>query len=121
MDQTAGNERARLTVPMVDPEIVKHLRALHALGWGTKRIARELGAAAKARAVTRGFGERGRREELAARPAGRARRADRPAIDAGRADADEEHAIEPRVAGENRLVGSVIGQHEDWDNTRAGI
>jgi len=30
---------------MVDPEIVKHLRALHALGWGTKRIARELGIA----------------------------------------------------------------------------
>ncbi|MBL0219993.1 MAG: IS21 family transposase [Myxococcales bacterium] len=30
---------------MVDPEIVKHLRALKALGWGTKRIARELGIA----------------------------------------------------------------------------
>lgn len=30
---------------MVDPEIVKHLRALHALGWGSKRIARELGIA----------------------------------------------------------------------------
>lgn len=45
MDQTAGNETARLTVPMVDPEIVKHLRALRALGWGSKRIARELGIA----------------------------------------------------------------------------
>lgn len=45
MDQTAGNERATLAVPMVDPEIVKHLRALRALGWGTKRIARELGIA----------------------------------------------------------------------------
>jgi transposase len=42
MNQTAGNERTTLTVPMVDPEIVKHLRALHALGWGSKRIAREL-------------------------------------------------------------------------------
>src|SRR5690242_19543482 len=30
-------------VPMVDPEIVKQLRALHALGWGSKRIAKELG------------------------------------------------------------------------------
>ena len=45
MDQTAGNERATLTVPMVDPEIVRQLRTLHELGWGTKRIARELGIA----------------------------------------------------------------------------
>jgi DNA-binding transcriptional regulator LsrR (DeoR family) len=28
---------------MVDPEIVRQLRALHALGWGSKRIAQELG------------------------------------------------------------------------------
>jgi transposase len=28
---------------MVDPEIVKQLRALHALGWGSRRIAGELG------------------------------------------------------------------------------
>jgi transposase len=45
MDQTARNERTTLTVPMVDPEIVTHLRALRALGWGSKRIARELGIA----------------------------------------------------------------------------
>lgn len=45
MDQTAGNDRVTLTVPMVDPEIVKQLRGLAALGWGTKRIARELGIA----------------------------------------------------------------------------
>ena len=45
MDQTARNERATLTVPMVDPEIVKQLRGLAAIGWGTKRIARELGIA----------------------------------------------------------------------------
>jgi len=30
---------------MVDPEIVRQLRALQALGWGAKRIARELGIA----------------------------------------------------------------------------
>jgi transposase len=30
---------------MVDPEIVKQLRVLHTLGWGTKRIAKELGIA----------------------------------------------------------------------------
>lgn len=45
MDQTAGNGRERLGVPMVDPEIVKQLRALSALGWGSKRLARELGIA----------------------------------------------------------------------------
>jgi hypothetical protein len=45
MDQTAENKRATLVVPMVDPEVVRHLRALRALGWGSKRIARELGIA----------------------------------------------------------------------------
>jgi transposase len=45
MDQTARNERETFAVPMVDPEVVRHLRALRALGWGSKRIARELGIA----------------------------------------------------------------------------
>ncbi len=45
MDQTAGNERVTLAVPMVDPEIVKQTRALAALGWGKNRIARDLGVA----------------------------------------------------------------------------
>ena len=45
MDQTAGNEKATLTVPMVDSEIVRQLRALRALGWSIKRLARELGIA----------------------------------------------------------------------------
>jgi transposase len=45
MDQKVRNERVTLGVPMVDPEIVRHLRALRALGWGIKRIARELGIA----------------------------------------------------------------------------
>lgn len=43
MDQTAGMGSGTLSVPMLDPEIVVHIRALRALGWGTKRIARELG------------------------------------------------------------------------------
>jgi hypothetical protein len=43
--RTAENERARLEVPMVDFEIVRHLRALRALGRGSKRIATELGIA----------------------------------------------------------------------------
>ena len=45
MEETAGNERATLAVPMVDPESVKHLRALRALGWGSKRNARGRGIA----------------------------------------------------------------------------
>lgn len=45
MDQTAGNSRETLGAPMVDPEIVKQLHALKGLGWGTKRLARELGIA----------------------------------------------------------------------------
>lgn len=45
MDQTAGNGSGTLSVPMLDPEIVVQIRALKSLGWGTKRIAREVGCA----------------------------------------------------------------------------
>lgn len=45
MEKTAGLGTATLLVPMVDPEIVRQLRVLRALGWGTKRIAEELGIA----------------------------------------------------------------------------
>ena len=45
MHEAGSQERKTLWVPMVDPEIVKQIRALAALGWGKKRIARELGVA----------------------------------------------------------------------------
>ena len=45
MDQTAGKRSATVSVPMLDPEIVVQIRALRRLGWGTKRIAREVGCA----------------------------------------------------------------------------
>ena len=45
MDEAGSQETKTLWVPMVDPEIVKQIRALAALGWGKKRIARELGVA----------------------------------------------------------------------------
>jgi predicted transcriptional regulator len=45
MDESASEGSKMVWVPMVDPEIVKQLRALHALGWGNKRIAKELGIA----------------------------------------------------------------------------
>jgi DNA invertase Pin-like site-specific DNA recombinase len=45
MDKTPGSEQATLVVALVDPEIVRQLRALHALGRGARRIARELGIA----------------------------------------------------------------------------
>jgi transposase len=45
MDQTRGFETATLWATMVDPEVVRHLHALHELGWGSKRIAAEVGIA----------------------------------------------------------------------------
>lgn len=45
MHEAESQEAKTLWVPMLDPEIVKTLRALHALGWGARRIARELGIA----------------------------------------------------------------------------
>jgi transposase len=43
MEESESRGTKTVWVPMVDPEIVKQLRALHALGWGSKRIAKELG------------------------------------------------------------------------------
>lgn len=68
MDQTAGNEMATLTVPMVDPEIVRQLRTLHELGWGAKRIARELGIA---RNSVRRYLRQGAAAETQTRPGAR--------------------------------------------------
>jgi len=45
MHEAGSQDTKTLWVPMVDPEIVKQIRALAALGWGKKRIARELGVA----------------------------------------------------------------------------
>lgn len=42
MDESQSQDKKTLWVPMLEPEIVKQLRALAALKWGTKRIAREL-------------------------------------------------------------------------------
>ena len=45
MDESASEGSKTVWVPMVDPEIVKQVRALHALKWGSKRIAKEVGIA----------------------------------------------------------------------------
>lgn len=45
MDQAGSQVTKTLWAPMVEPEIVKQLRVLSALGWGMRRIARELGIA----------------------------------------------------------------------------
>lgn len=45
MDKAGLQDRQTLWAPMLEPEVVKQLRALAALGWGKKRIARELGIA----------------------------------------------------------------------------
>ena len=45
MDEAGSQPTKTLWVPMVKPEIVKQLRVLSALGWGARRIARELGIA----------------------------------------------------------------------------
>ena len=43
MHEAESQDTKTLWVPMLEPEIVKQLRALATLKWGTKRIARELG------------------------------------------------------------------------------
>ncbi len=68
----------------------------------------QLRPAAEACAVPGGLGLHGSRVERAADPTRRACRADRAAVDAGRRDADEEHAVEPRVAGHQGVVASIV-------------
>jgi len=45
MHESKSQDTKTLWAPMLEPEIVKQIRALTALGWGKKRIARELGVA----------------------------------------------------------------------------
>ena len=65
MDEAGSQATRTLWVPMVDPEIVKQLRVLSALGWGKKRIARELGIA---RNSVRRYLREGAAAETQARP-----------------------------------------------------
>ncbi len=68
---------------------------------------RELGTTAEARAKPRGLGLRRGVEERAPRTTGCARRADRPAVDPRGRHADEEHAVEPPIAGDECGVARV--------------
>lgn len=43
MKKTQGNGSGAMVVPMLDPEVVCHIRLLRQRGWGTKRIAAEVG------------------------------------------------------------------------------
>jgi len=69
-----------MVVPMLEPEIVSRIRLLHRLGWGTKRIAREVGAA---RNSVRRYLREGEAAERQERPA--ARTLDATQTDAARA------------------------------------
>src|ERR1041384_3405196 len=68
MDESGSRGTESVWVPMVDPEIVKQLRALHALGWGSKRIAQELGIS---RNSVRRYVREGAAAETQTRPAAR--------------------------------------------------
>ena len=72
---------------------------------------RELGAASQARAEARLFGLLRRVEEAAVAGLGSLDAADRPAIDPGRGDADEEEAVEPRVACRHCVVQAPMVLH----------
>ena len=59
-------------------------------------------------------------EEAAVGLLWRLRRTDRPAVDAGRRDADEEHAVESRIAGGQGVVEPAAGPGPWPHHTRAG-
>lgn len=66
-----------MVVPMLDPEVVSRIRLLHRMGWGTKRIAREVGAA---RNSVRRYLREGVAAETQERPAARTLDADQAAV-----------------------------------------
>jgi hypothetical protein len=69
VDEPASEVSKMVWIPMVDPKIVKQLRALHALGWGSKRIAKELGIARNS--VRRRYLRQGDAAETQTRPKAR--------------------------------------------------
>ncbi len=76
------NERSRggpptVVVPMLEPEIVRQIRALHALGWGSKRIAPAVGAS---RGAVRRYLRLGPAAEVQRRPQAQALNADDRAL-----------------------------------------
>ena len=76
MDQGQTDVSLRATdVPMLEPEIVRQIRGLAAMSWGSKRIASTLGISRGAarrylRGATPGAQERHRARRLAAACAG---------------------------------------------------
>ncbi len=67
-DETMAPPRRAEEVEMVEPEVVRQIRELAALGWGAKRIAAELGVA---RNTVRRYLRGGAAAEVQERPGGR--------------------------------------------------
>lgn len=68
MEKTFVSSSGAMVVPMLDPEVVSRIRLLHRMGWGAKRIAREVGAA---RNSVRRYLREGAAAEKQARPGAR--------------------------------------------------
>ena len=94
--------RLLVEVPFLEPlhdQLRDPLRIVH-----RRAPRRQFRAATQAGPKAGLFGLLRRVEEAAVGRLRRLRRADRPAVDIRRRDADEEHAIEPRIAGRQRPV-----------------
>jgi transposase len=65
MNLRSSEAPSTMSAPMLDPEIVKQIRALAALGWGTKRISVEVGAS---RGAVRRYLREGAAAETQQRP-----------------------------------------------------
>jgi transposase len=68
MSESASEGTGSVWVQMLDPEIVSQIKALRAMKWGTKRIARELGIA---RNSVKRYVREGTRAETQQRPSAR--------------------------------------------------
>jgi len=68
MDEGIRSALSRREVPMVEPEVVVRIRGLGAMGWGARRISREVGVA---RNTVRRYLRGGERAEAQVRPGAR--------------------------------------------------
>jgi transposase len=101
MDESGSQVTKTLWVPMVDSEIVKQLRVLHSLGWGARRIARELGIA---RNSVRRYLREGAAAETQTRPGAWTLTA--------RQQAEARTLLDGPAAGNGVVVQRLLAEHE---------
>lgn len=101
MEKTLEEKSGAMVVPMLDPEIVSRMRLLRRMGWGTKRIAQEVGVA---RNSVRRYLREGEAAEKQERPGGRRL--------SGEQEEQARALLDGPAAGNAVVVRRLLAEHE---------